>query len=322
MHEPREAHCLRIYVRNYGLRFLRSHCFPMNRLALLAFLAWLFLQSGIASSVRAGMIIDPSLGSVLFDGTSGADDDFAIQISFASPFRGRLFGIERPVVFAADNGNLNFDLNSSYYPSDENSTARISPFWDDFLFQRGLPNRITAFHAPGSFLAVSWVNAHLFFDEVFGGVFPGTDRSFQALWMESDVSIRGFDFKRDDIAFSYVGHVAGTSNFGDQVFARVSLDDGNGDGIGGRTAVLPGSENGGILFGDGDLLPWQTDQFLLFRWNESIGNYDVSTKSLTAIPEPSSLILVLGFAAVGGVGKLGKRMFGKKAMKSQASVSV
>lgn len=288
---------------------------------LIALQAILLLQALVCARAPAGLIIDPSAGSDLIANFGNPpSDDFAVRIPLNGDFQGRFFGERAPsTIYASDNGNINFVGDQLFWSDENNDQARISPFWDDFLFADGLPNRITAFHAPGSFLAVSWVNAHLFFDEISGSVFPGTDRSFQALWMESDVSIRGFDFKRDDIAFSYVGHAAGTSNFGNQVFARVALDDGNG--IGGRTAVLPRSANGQIFSGDGELLPWQDDRFLLFRWNESIGNYNVSTESLTAIPEPSSLILVLGFAAAGGVGKLGKRIFAKKAKRSQVTVS-
>jgi hypothetical protein len=62
--------------------------------------------------------------------------------------------------------------------------------------------------------------------------------------MESDASIWGFDFHRDDIAFSYNGHVAGTPNFGSVVYAREALDDGGGEA--GKTSILQGSMNGQI----------------------------------------------------------------------------
>jgi hypothetical protein len=288
---------------------------------LIALQAVVVLQALSCTGARAGLIIDPSEGVELV--TNFGDPsrvDFVVQIPLNGTFQGRFFGQPAPTsIYASDHGNLNFTADTDSWSIDDNSVARISTFWDQFLFADGLPNRITAFHNPGSFLAVSWVKAHLFFDEQGGGVFTGTDRSFQVLWMESDVSIRGFDFKRDDIAFSYVGHVAGTPDFGPWVYARVALDDGTGTS--GRTAILPGSANGQIFSGDGDLLPWQDDQFLLFRWDASAANYDVSIQSLTAVPEPSSLVLILGIATVCGAGKLGKRMLAKNAKGSHAKMA-
>jgi len=276
------------------------------------------LQALFCTRACAGLIIDPSAGAELVTNFGDPPNiDFVVQIPLDGTFQGRFFGQSAPSsIYASDNGNLNFVGDDWYVSGTNNDIARISPFWDDFLFSNGLPNRITSQHNPGSFLAVSWVRSHLFLDLTPGEPFPGTDRSFQALWIESDVSIRGFDFKRDDIAFSYVGHVAGTPNFGPEVYARVALDDGTGTS--GRTAILPGSDNGQIVAADGALLPWQEDQFLLFRWNSALDNYDVSIQSLTAIPEPSSLVLVLGFAAAGGAGKLGRRLIVTQARGSKA----
>ncbi|HBJ33438.1 MAG TPA: hypothetical protein DDZ51_01500 [Planctomycetaceae bacterium] len=288
-------------------------------LRLPALAAILIVQTMICSPATAGLIIDPSEGTNLVPNFGTPPRlDFAVPIPFSVPFQGRFFGQAAPAgIFVADNGNINFAADDWHLSDSGNDIARISPFWDDFFFADGLPNRITAQHIPGSFLAVSWVKSHLFLDLTAGQPFPGTDRSFQALWIESDVTIRGFDFKRDDIAFSYVGHVAGTSNLGGRVFARVALDNGNPGNS--KTAVLPGSANGQIFSGDGNLLPWQDDKFLLFRWEEAKGNYDVSINSLTAVPEPSSLVLILGIATVGGVGKFGRRILAKKAKRSQAS---
>ncbi len=297
----------------------RPHDGLLKPAALLALLAVFFLHALVCTGAKAGLIIDPSAGVDLVASFGDPPSlDFAVPIPLSGSFQGRFFGVQAPsAIYASDNGNLNFDNDDWYLSDADNALARISPFWDDFLFADGLPNRITAFHNQGSFLAVSWVRPHLFLELTTGQPFPGTDRSFQALWMESDTSIRGFDFKRDDIAFSYVGHVAGTSNFGPSVFARVALDDGTGPG--GRTAVLPGSANGQIFSGDGDLLPWRDDQFLLFRWNPALDNYDVSIQSLTAIPEPSSLVLVVGIVVAGGAGKVGRRLIARRAKRSQAN---
>jgi hypothetical protein len=312
-------------MQTFKLLLILVNWMPINRVrfsfeflrispprTLLAFL-WCMTAASVSTiDVHAGMIIDPSLGQVI---TSGRTDDLdvAFELNFGSAFQGRLFGIARPNVYVTDNGNLNFVGDTNYFPDPSNTVARVSPFWDDFLILEGLPNQITAFHSPGSYLAASWVKSHLYLDELGGGIFPGTDRSAQVLWMESDASIRGFNFKQDDIAFSYVGHVAGTSNFGPEVFARVSLDD--GQGALGKTAILPGSANGHIEFEDGDLLPWRDDEFLLFRWNAGTANYDVSIESFTAVPEPSSLLLVVGFAATGWASKFPRRLLSTRGHK-------
>lgn len=295
------------YFAHLFANLAQRNCLPCTFLGLVAI--FLVLSTCAPNRVSAAMIIDPSLGTVLTDGSHGPGD-FVLDLPFAEPFGGRFFGnaVSLPV-YASDNGNLNFSGDKSFWSNANNSVARISPFWDDFLFSQddsfSLPNRINAFHNPGAFLAVSWVKAHLELETIAGDSFPGTDRSFQMLWMESDASIRGFDFHRDDIAFSYNGHVAGTPNFGSEVYARVALDDGGGEA--GKTAILPGSMNGQISLESGNLLPWRNDEFLLFRWNSSVNHYDVSIESFTAVPEPSSLVLLMGVAVTAGVGKIRKR---------------
>lgn len=253
------------------------------------------------SILHAGMIIDPLMHNDLINPLSPpSTEDFFIQIPLSGTFQGHFFGqvINTPI-YASENGSIVFGPNTDFWPDANNSVARLSPFWEDFIYVPGQPNRITAFHSPGEYLAVSWLRANLFWDEIANGVFPPTDRSFQALWFESDVSIGGFGFKRDDIAFSYVGNVAGTSDFGHLFFAQVSLDEGGGNT--GRRSVLPGSITGDVTHLNTNLLPWEEDRFLLFRWNSATLNYDATIESLTAIPEPSSLVLVLGAVTLGGL---------------------
>lgn len=309
-----------------GIRVLFSWFSPASRTfpqfarspALLAFLMCVASSCFSVINVYGGMIIDPSLGTVIAGGNSPGGLDFAVQLTFDAPFQGRFFGVGMTNVYAADNGNLNFEESvngdTNFFSNADNLVARISPFWDDFYFVAGLPNRVTAFHSPGTFIVVSWLQAHLSLDELAGGVFPATNRSAQVLWMESDASIRGFDFKRDDIAFSYIGHVAGSPDFGPEVYARVALDDGSG--ASGKTAVLPGSDNGYIEAGDAGLLPWQDDEFLLFRWNAGLANYEVSIESFTAVPEPTSLVLVVSIAVVGWARGAPCRFLKKRANKT------
>jgi hypothetical protein len=269
-------------------------------------------------SATAALVIDPSGGQLLTNGTNlyaPNSTDALIPLPLASAFGGKFFGqTTTQPIFASDNGNLNFTGNTNFFPNRDNTVARISPLWDDFLFAQDengiVNNRIVWEHRQGAFLAVSWLNVRLDMESAFEATFPSTDRSFQTLWFEADTLIRGFDFKADDIVFSYVAHVAGTGDFGD-LFGRVSLDkgDGNGTDSPGTTAFPAFSDFGEVLAEDGENFPGRNDDFLLFRWNPTNGNYDVSIQSFTAVPEPSSLLMIATIALLGAAtaNRRGKR---------------
>lgn len=282
-------------------------------------LVWL-IAAPVCQVADAALVIDPRGVTLLTNGTALYADgktDAAILIPMSSAFNGKFFGQAAPqTIYAADNGNLTFTGDIRFFPSGGNTVARISPLWDDFLLLQddsgNVDNRIVWEHRQGEFLAVTWLNVRLdnetkAADDVSSGLFPDTDRSFQSLWFEADTAIRGFDFKADDIVFSYVAHVAGTDDFGD-LYARVSLDkgDGNGTDPSGTTAFPAFSTFGEVLAADGENFPGRNDDFLLFRWNSAIGNYDVSIQSFTAVPEPSS-ILMLATIAVGGLASASRR---------------
>lgn len=277
-------------------------------------LVWL-IAAPVCQVADAALVIDPSGGTLLTNGTAlyaDGESDAAIQIPMSSAFNGKFFGQAAPqTIYAADNGNLTFTGDIRFFPNGGNTVARISPLWDDFLLLQddsgNVDNRIVWEHRQGEFLAVTWLNVRLDMETEFGQPFPATDRSFQSLWLEADTAIRGFNFKADDIVFSYVAHVAGTDDFG-VLNARVSLDkgDGNGTDPSGTTAFPAFSTFGEVLAADGENFPGRNDDFLLFRWNSAIGNYDVSIQSFTAVPEPSS-ILMLATIAVGGLASASRR---------------
>lgn len=112
----------------------QRNCLPCTFLGLVAI--FLVLSTCAPNRVSAAMIIDPSLGTVLTDGSHG-HRDFVLDLPFAEPFGGRFFGnaVSLPV-YASDNGNLNFSGDKSFWSNANNSVARISPFWDDFLFRK------------------------------------------------------------------------------------------------------------------------------------------------------------------------------------------
>jgi hypothetical protein len=289
----------------------------VRRLILSRLILACLITAPVSRVVSAALVIDPSDGTLLTNGReiyAPGETDAAIPIPLSIPFGGRFFGEPAPqTVYASDNGNLAFTPEGGpngggdifyFYPNQRNTVARISPLWDDFLFAQdendGVNNRIVWEHRLGAFLAVTWLNVRLDMEAVFEDSFPATDRSFQSLWFEADTLIRGFEFKADDIVFSYVAHIAGTGDFGD-LYARVALDKGDGDGdtIAGTTAFPSFSHRGDVYAEDGESFPGRRDDFLLYRWNAEIGNYDVSIRSFTAVPEPSSMLMLATIAVAG-----------------------
>ncbi len=254
---------------------------------LLFFLApvWSVAQAGLIASVDNAVLV-----------TNGYpyEADFVVNLDTiagldATNFKGRFFGQSPDSIWVAENGNLNFEGDPSFFPDNANQTARISPLWDDFILINDatgtFDNRIVATYEAGHFLAISWLNARLANETVAGQPFPSTQRSMQTLWFEGNTSISGFSFLADDIVFSYISSVPGTDDFG-PINAHVGLDAGDAAAAN-RQALLPGASGSGLVTAnDSGLLPWQTDHFVLFRWNAGMGNYDVSIERLQAAPIP------------------------------------
>jgi len=251
----------------------------------------------ISQISRAELVLDPALGTVIATGPADPGFDFSVLLPDTETFAGRFFGqaVTGPI-YAVDNGNINFTSDTLFFPNSDNTVARISPLWDDFLFDATTNNRLIYQRQVGNYLAVTWQNVRLSNETAFNaGIFPDTDRALQAIWFEADTAIRGFDFTKDDIVFSYIAHQSGTSNFG-PIEGQVSLDRGDGP----STAILPGTLDGSVTQADGALFPWQENRFLLFRWNDNTNLYWVSTESFTAVPEPSSAFALLAMSTLGG----------------------
>ena len=89
----------------------------------------------------------------------------------------------------------------------------------------------------------------------------------------------------------------------------VGLDQGNGSGF----SPVPGSTD--ALITDISILPIDDNNFVLFRVNGA-GGYDASIQSLTAVPEPSTILLTgTGLVAI----TLGYRRHRRRKMKRRAS---
>ncbi|MBM3964595.1 MAG: hypothetical protein FJ308_05935 [Planctomycetes bacterium] len=220
------------------------------------------------------------------------DTPWSTDLGLRSNFNGRLFGKTVSELggrlFATSDGNINFSGDLSYNTA--RGYDRIAPLWDDYVYlpndilsDGGLPpNRILFHDSPGSFIDLTWRNVVLFTEASGGASWPKTDRTAQMLWFEGDTILNGFQFHRDDIAFSYIANTAGTTDFGDML-SLIGLDSiSNG-------AILadPQRSDGGVYFRDidGAKMPWQDGQFFLFRPTSA----GASTYSVTLQPIPEIL---------------------------------
>jgi len=248
----------------------------------------------------AGIILEPTGGATVL---SGPADEVQVRLlnnrSYVTPsstgsFNGKFYNQPVTDLWISDNGNLNFDGTSGgFFPNPfTTSTRLIAPFWDDFIFLEG--SQIINHSIPGSYLAITWKDAFLFNDtDLINNPPPGMDadsfrRTTQVVWFERDMNLRGFDFKKDDIAFGYSG------------FSLESIDATIGVSLSNSVFTgIPGGINGSISSPDpNNLIPWDENEFLLFRPTTDGSSYTASTGQLTAVPEPSSLFLALGWIAL------------------------
>jgi hypothetical protein len=265
-------------------------------------LGWIFAFVFVACTDKnlfADLLLQASSGTTIYSGglavsgngvivqTNSPDPgDWVFGINVWDSFSGRLYGVDpTPVggkIWVSENGNINFSGDNSFSAVGKN-IACISPLWDDFLYASNAmpPNRILVHTSPGEYIAATWENVRLFSDAPAGDPFPTSNRSTQVVWFEGDTTIKGFQFRTNDIAFSYQGRTAGTSDFG-PIESFVGLSDGAG-----KRLAMPGSDSNGIIT-SGALLPWQDGSFVLFRPTADGSSY---TLMVTAVPEPNSLWL-------------------------------
>ena len=260
-----------------------------------------------AATVHGGLIVDP-LGTTLFNGSTG--DELRVEITGKLPPGTGFSFFGQPVsrVFVSENGHVGFSQNQPDFfprPLGANSngvygSAKIAPLWDDYLLDSRLNNSVTARYVPNQYLQVTWSNVRLFNETFENEPFPDTQRSVQMVWFDGDTTIRGFDFKKDDIAFGYIPH----TNLGPEYFGPIAATAGLDRGDGTFSSVL-GTSNGELSSDDGGLLAWGENDFLLFRPGQESavpngflgsnfqGGYHRGAFTLTAVPEPSTFLLLL-----------------------------
>ncbi len=273
-------------------------------------------------------------GSRYVDGV--VDEDSVAISTGLNDFK--LFGRNlSSTIHVSENGLLTSVPNYDFYPdpidSLSSSTQLIAPMWDDvFMLQPDLvptqhANRVLEQKQAGSYYSVTWQNVRLHVETVVATdgellLFPNTLRTVQVVLFGTEQTLRGFDFKANDIVFAYESFTTTTKDFVD--FAReAALDpgksflnatvgladtsnsatdhqgveiggvnmDANGDGY------IQADEAAGNGSGATPRLPWDNLEFMLFRPElDSAGDfvqYDVSIQRFTtAVPEPSRTGLI------------------------------
>ena len=281
------------------------YCKNLGLMAVLGL--WLFDVCFSTAPASAGFILTPA-GTVVIE-ASPIPDEARVKltsslVSGVENFSGRYFGETKGDIYVSENGHLVFAATApgeaDFFPVTLGSSrASIAPLWDDFLLVQStvdqpVNNAVLADYSPGHYLAVTWQNVRLELETVANQLFPDTNRSAQVLWFEGDTTIRGFEFKKDDIAFGYVPHTSG-SDFGD-IAAVAGLDKGDG-----TFSALQGTTNGSVSASQGNLLAPGENSFVLFRpgvvgavpsnftADSYQGGYYRGDFTLTAVPEPSSI---------------------------------
>jgi hypothetical protein len=257
----------------------------------------------------AGLILNPA-GTLLFDGSTGEDD--SVQVSaIGSTNSFKFFGQSITDVYVAENGRVAFSrLHDDFItlPTLGSGPSYIAPLWDDFLLNPALNNSVRASYVPDQYLAVTWENVRLFNETVAGQPFPDTNRTAQAVWFEGDTTIRGYAFKKDDIAFGYIpDSISGPNYLGPELQSAVGLN--KGDGSYSEVVGTTGGVVDGNNLQNSGLLAWESNAFLLFRPGVADATPDGFARSsfqdgyyrdkffFTAVPEPSSLLTVLTLSA-------------------------
>jgi len=259
----------------------------------------------------ADFLIVPPLNATVLMSQSGPQNTNTDQVVLLQKpaFAGSFYGQARTSFYIAENGNINFSNNRSFFPDRLDSSSNqaqfggglIAPFWDDVLLVTGNSNAVLDHSVSGDFLAITWRNVRLAFDSPSGSEAVETPRSFQAVWFERNMNFRGFDFMKDDLAFSYVAHQTNDPKFGD-IAATIGVADG-----GTRYTALPPSvpddHTGGYIDNAGtNRLALADNSFLLFRpqydpMTSAVTGYISSLEFVSAVPEPSA-VLICGCAMI------------------------
>ena len=273
-------------------------------------LTFAVLLSNLAS---AELIFGKGGGTTLLKvapGEGAIDNDATLTTNTAGTFGGLFYGNPVSTIHVAENGNLNFSGDGSFFPTSPltPSVLRIAPLWDDVILLEDFNSRIVDYSQPGEYLAISWENVLMHLNSQ---VAPVPRTSFQAVWFEQDTVLRGYSFLKDDIAFGYEGAGAFKNRFGN-LDSLVGVTNGSTD-----FSPLPNSMDGHIVTNNSmitddaqiatssllsNLLAWEDRSFLLFRPKADPSTGYVSSKEFfpVAVPEPTTTV-VMAFGLLGYV---------------------
>ncbi len=229
--------------------------------------------------ITTGELTDLTLDVFGFTGDSHVSRTLGISFS--------LFGNSLSSVYVSENGNLTNLTDSDFYPKllslpNVLTGMRIAPLWDDFEITH--LNQVYEQKVAGEYYSVTWKDVSL-------SLRAGTTLSTQVVLFGAAKEINGFQFQPNDIVFSYE-NVLG--DFGGLV-AEAGLR--NADGTNFFQVPIPRigppAQDGEIGFIPGNSalanLPLGYGEFVLLRPTAN-GTYEY----ITAVPEPSSIALVLG----------------------------
>lgn len=237
-----------------------------------------------STAAHASLFLDYSDGMIILSGTVGdADKDDGIATG-SRPLTGSYFGQTftdyTPTI--SINGHVNFVGDGDYfnYPLGSSFINRIAPMWQDYRI--GDNGRIIEHLGLGEgYYAITWLNV----ENVNA---PDHVASFQAIFVETAITLNGVDFLAGDIVFSYGEFTNGF--IGDEPTIGLENEAGEFGGI----APLPGTEDtNGVFYSiHGDVLPNGEGQYVLFR-PDGAGNYTVTIEN-SLIPEPSAYAAIAG----------------------------
>ncbi|HVT11824.1 MAG TPA: hypothetical protein VHE55_06125 [Fimbriimonadaceae bacterium] len=249
---------------------------------------WLLVMVGLITSLNAygqQLLIDPTGGNILFSDSSTHDLEVATGRSLG--FTANFFGAPVTRVDVSTKGNLNFaadvDPTNTSMP-DIFGVARMSPLWNDLLINSGDGGSVVEAKLPGVYYSVTWSGVEEYPES-------GGRQTFQVAWFGTDVVIRGFAFRKDDVAFSYAAlgadFVVEAANG-----ATVGLDKGDQSAF----VPLPDTALGdGVVANDEkSLIPTAGGQFVLFR-PDGAGSYVASIVSPVPEPSPAAALGLMTF---------------------------
>lgn len=267
----------------------------------------------IASLSKADFLVVPPSNATVLMSEEGPPNSNVDQIVLLQKpnFSGKFYGQSRTSFYVSENGNINFANDDRFFlparldsPTTQNRFpgGLIAPLWDDVLLVTGNTNAVLDHSVAGDFLAVTWRNVRLAFDSPRGTQAFETQRSMQVVWFERDMNFRGFNFLKDDLAFSYVPYQDTVPKFG-EIAATVGVADGGSRYTALPSSVFGGDDTGGAIDNSGtNRLALSENSFLLFRpqYDSStnmVTGYVSSLEFVTAIPEPNTFLLC-GFAMI------------------------